>query len=147
MECAVCLSLRGLFSLPCGHEFCGNCHGNFNKFGMTTCPLCRAPFKKYGTFEQRLATFKDWKYGHIVDAWSLAANGFVRATMKEYMEMPGLRNVVDLTFRDAVHSIDCGLGLNNWKEGDSVRVEHTRLSSRSCRFVRNALLQAWMNDQ
>lgn len=137
MECVVCLNLRSLFSLPCGHEFCAKCHNQFGVFGTKTCPLCRAPFKKYGTFEQRLATFTDWEYGHIVDAASLAANGFVRRPMRELWAHKEMRQQLDLTYRDAVQCIDCGMAFMEWESGDTARGEHRRylLEGERCRFV------------
>ena len=78
-ECSICLTKTDTFSIRCGHGYCAECLIEWTEKGNMTCPLCRAPYKKHGTFEQRLATFKNWSYGHIVDVFSLAAAGFVHA--------------------------------------------------------------------
>ena len=58
-----------------GHEFCDGCLADWTARGSLTCPLCRTPYKKYGTFEQRLATFKKWKNFFQAEPECLAANG------------------------------------------------------------------------
>lgn len=50
---------------------------------------------------------------------------------------------MDLTFRDAVWCVDCGLLVKDWQEGENPRGVHVRRMNSSCRFVRNAIKQGW----
>lgn len=135
----MCLIRSNLFALPCGHGFCANCHSQLCDHNAMSCPLCRAPFKKYQTFEQRLATFTDWEFGHIVDPSSLAAAGLVRMTMKQCSEDISIRAEMNLSYRDATLCSGCGMIMGEWQPGDVPRNEHRRhmLPDRSCPFVQN----------
>ena len=134
-ECAICLCRNNDWvKIKCGHRFCEECLEKWSTTNKLTCPLCRTPYEKYGTFEQRVATFKKWTRHDFASPSDMAANGFIFVSAHDLWKQSWVRKLFDKMPTDCTMCVSCETFVHQWVTDDSISGEHRRCAAEEGKF-------------
>ena len=135
IECSICLNTTDDFvKIKCGHCFCVGCLEKWTAAQRLTCPLCRAPYEKYGTFDQRLVTFAKWHRHDFASPSEMAANGFIYKSPYDLWKYFDVRAMFRRLPGDCVMCVSCKTFVYGWEPGDVIRDEHRRCAAQQGKF-------------